>query len=142
MDDVMEPRSPSPVINTLQVTVSIQWVAGDRNYTWVLSGPNVVDGTIKLPAAGKTAIVFTLDTASAAAYDFLYINLDADVYATYELEGLTVNRLAQSITLIDRNSGTNDPFSLSLVARMKGNPDSGFLSSDPQVIDHPNNMSP
>jgi hypothetical protein len=141
MDDVMEMKRAKPqAVRSLPVGVNIQWDAENRVYDWTFEGPNVdADGTIRIPGPGKTAIVFTLDATSAQDYQLLFVNLDAEDCATHQIEGISVDPATNSVTVMDRNT-PEEPFSLSLVARMNDNIESGFVSSDPQVVNHPNEM--
>ena len=141
MDDVMEMKRTKPqAVNSLPVDVNISWDADNRVYEWTFEGPNVdAEGNIILPAPGKTAIVFTLDEESAAEYQLLFVNLDPEDCATQQIEAISVDRQANSVTVSDRNQ-PEMPFSLSLVARMNDNIESGFVSPDPQIVNHPNEM--
>jgi hypothetical protein len=130
-------------ITTVQIGINIQWVPGMRRYIWAFDGPGVdpATGNFKLPTHGKTAIIYTLDSECAALYQLGYVNLDPENCATYEIERVQVHQETNSITIIDRNSFNytrTTPFCLRLVARMKNNIGSGFLSPDPQVTNNPN----
>jgi hypothetical protein len=94
------------IINTVNVGVNIQWDPEMRRYVWTFSGPGVdpANGNVKLPTNGKTAIVYTLDSQSAASYQLIFVNLDPENCATYEIDHVKMNREANCITIIDRNS--------------------------------------
>jgi hypothetical protein len=130
------------ISNTIQVGINIKWDGEMRRYIWTFAGPGVdpANGNFTLPAGGKTAIVYTLDDTCAASYQLIYVNLDPDNCATYEIEQVRTNKEKHSLTIIDRNSYNNTrntPFCLRLVARMTSNIETGFLSPDPQVTNSP-----
>jgi hypothetical protein len=131
------------ISNKVEITVSIVWNEETRSYTWGFVGKDVhpETGNFQLPGPGKAAIIYTLDPACSGSYQLLYVNLDPQVCATYEIEQVGVDRKNNSITIIDRNSWNYTqmtPFSLRLVARRTNNIGSGFLSPDPQVTNNPN----
>jgi hypothetical protein len=133
--------------NTIAIGVYIEWDPDTRRYTWTYEGPGVdpVTGNLKLPGPGKTSIVYQLDDKCTDLYELVYVNLDPESCATYQIEKVHVHNDKNAITIIDRNEGGStgsNPFSLRLVARMTGNIASGFTSSDPQVTNSPNNLPP
>jgi hypothetical protein len=82
-----------------------------------------------------------LDQECTDSYQLVYVNLDPENCATYEIEQVRVDQKKNSITIIDRNSFNytrTTPFCLRLAARMTNNIGSGFLSPDPQVTNNPN----
>ena len=130
-------------VNTVEIWVNITWDPDARRYVWAYDGPGVHPdtGNFKLPGPGKTAIIYKLDDACTDTYELIYVNLDPESCATYQIEHVHVHYQENRITIVDRNeygsTGTN-PFSLRLVARMTSNINGGFLSSDPQVTNNPN----
>jgi hypothetical protein len=136
-------RMDEKISNTIEVGVNIEWDGEMRRYNWTFNGPGVdpTNGNVTLPAAGKTAIVYTLDDQCAGSYQLIYVNLDPDNCATYEIEQVRTNKEKNCLTLIDRNSFNHTrttPFCLRLVARMTNDIETGFLSPDPQVTNNPN----
>jgi hypothetical protein len=134
-------------VNTVEIGVNIQWDPEVRRYIWAYEGEGVhpVTGNFKLPAGGRTAIIYTLDDACTDEYELLYVNLDPEVCATYQIEHVHVHHKKNSITIVDRNDygyTQNNPFSIRLVARMTSNIATGFLSPDPQVTNNPNTQGP
>ena len=132
------------ISNTVEIGVNIKWNDAVRRYIWTFEGPGVdpATGNFTLPAHGKTAIIYTLDDECTDSYQLIYVNLDPESCATYEIEQVQTDQNKNSITIIDRNSYNytrTTPFSLRLVARMMNNIESGFLSPDPQVTNNPNN---
>ncbi len=130
------------ISNTIQVGINIKWDDEMRRYIWTFAGPGVdpETGNVELPAAGKTAIVYTLDNQTAGSYQLIYVNMDPENCATYEIEQVRTSKEKNCLTLIDRNSYNytrTTPFCLRLVARKTNNIGSGFLSPDPQVINNP-----
>ncbi len=130
------------IVRTVAIAVNIRWDAETRRYIWRFSGPGVDpdNGNFTLPGPGKTAIVYTLDADSSLAYQLIYVNLDPDACATYEIECVQTCKEDNSLTIVDRNTYNNTrttPFCLRLVARMRHNIGSGFLSPDPQVTNNP-----
>ena len=135
------------VSNTVEIGVNIVWDAPTRRYIWTFEGPGVdpTNGNFKLPGPGKTAIIYTLDAASSSSYQLIYVNLDPEGCATYEIERVQTHPDKHSLTIIDRNTNNHTrttPFCLRLVARMKDNIEAGFLSPDPQVTNNPNSKGP
>jgi hypothetical protein len=133
------------ISNTVEIGINIEWNGEMRRYIWTFAGPGVdpATGNIKLPAHGKTAIVYTLDDVCAASYQLVYVNLDPENCATYEIEQVHTHKEKNAITIIDRNSlnyTRTTPFCLRLVARMTNDIGSGFLSPDPQVTNNPNSQ--
>ena len=129
--------------NTVKIGVHIKWDDEMRRYTWTFDGVGVdpATGNVTLPACGKTAIVYKLHDTCAEKYQLIYVNLDPDNCATYEIEQVNTDKDTHTLTIVDRNSYNytrNTPFCLRLVARMKNNIASGFLSPDPQVTNNPN----
>jgi len=134
-------------VNTVKIGVNIEWQPEIRRYVWTYKGEGVdrVSGNFKLPAGGRTAIVYKLDDACTKEYELIYVNLDPEVCATYQIEHVRVHHKQNTITIIDRNDygyTQNTPFSLRLLARMTSNIATGFISSDPQVINNPNTQGP
>ena len=130
------------ISNTIAIGINIKWDDGMRRYIWTFEGPGVdpTNGNIQLPAAGKTALVYTLDAQCAGSYQLIFVNLDPENCATYEIEQVRTNKEKNSLTIVDRNSFNNTrntPFCLRLVARMTNNIGTGFLSPDPQVTNNP-----
>jgi len=135
------------VTNTVAIGINISWNPNTRQYVWAFAGPGVdpANGNFKLPGPGKTAIIYTLDAACSAQYQLIYVNLDPELCATYEIERVHTHPDKSSLTIIDRNSNNHTrttPFCLRLVARMTNNIGSGFLSPDPQVTNNPNPKDP
>jgi hypothetical protein len=133
--------------NTVEIGINIEWNHEMRRYIWTFDGPGVdpATGNFRLPTYGKTAIIYTLDDECADSYQLVYVNLDPENCATYEIEHVHVHNETNSITIIDRNSFNHTrttPFCLRLVARMTNNIGSGFLSPDPQVTNNPNPPMP
>lgn len=135
------------ISNTVRIEINIEWKNETRRYIWKFTGPqdgphvDPATGNFTLPAHGKTAIVYKLDDACVGSYQLIYVNLDPETCATYEIEQVHTHKDKNSITIIDRNSYNNTrttPFCLRLVARMMHNIESGFLSPDPQVTNSPN----
>jgi hypothetical protein len=131
------------ISNTVEIGINIKWNDAMRRYIWTFEGPGVdpATGNFKLPAPGKTAIIYALDAECSDSYQLIYVNLDPENCATYEIEHVHVHQEKNSITIIDRNSFNytrTTPFCLRLVARMTNNIGSGFLSPDPQVTNSPN----
>jgi hypothetical protein len=131
------------ISNTVEIGINIQWDDEMRRYIWTFEGPGVdpATGNFVLPAGGKTAIIYTLDDRCAGSYQLIYVNLDPENCATYEIEQVQTHQETNSLTIIDRNSFNytrNTPFCLRLVARLTNNIGSGFLSPDPQVTNSPN----
>ena len=92
--------------NWIRISVNIQWNETNRDYSWSYDGPPCVDketGNFKLPEHGKTAIVYTLDSASSKLYQLIYVNMDPTVCATWEIEEVRTSKDLNSLTLIDRN---------------------------------------
>lgn len=134
-------------INIVKIGVHIKWDDEMRRYIWTFDGNGVdpATGNVTLPACGKTAIVYKLHHTCAESYQLIYVNLDPDNCATYEIEQVTTDKETHSLTIIDRNSYNHTrttPFCLRLVARMKNNIAAGFLSPDPQVTNNPNPPMP
>jgi hypothetical protein len=132
-----------PIVNRVPISINIKWDDSARRYIWTFEGPGVDpdNGNFTLPGPGKTAIIYTLDSVSRAAYQLIYVNMDPESCATYEIERVETDRDTGSLTIIDRNTWNNTrrtPFCLRLVARMANCIDSGFLSPDPQVTNDPN----
>jgi hypothetical protein len=130
------------ISNTVQIGINIKWSDEMRRYIWTFEGPGVdpATGNFQLPAGGKTAIIYTLDSECTGAYQLIYVNLDPENCATYEIEQVHTHQQKNSITIIDRNSFNytqTTPFCLRLVARMTNNIGAGFLSPDPQVTNNP-----
>jgi hypothetical protein len=130
------------VVNTVTIQVGIEWDEDARRYTWTYTGPGVDPntGNFKLPAPGKTAIIYQLDSAD---YQLLTVNMDPANCATHEIVHIHVHHDTNSITVIDRNEyhyTRFTPFSLRLVARRTHNIAAGFVSPDPQVTTSPNSM--
>jgi hypothetical protein len=135
------------ITNTVNVGVKITWDAELRRYDWTFDGAGVdpSNGNFTLPGQGKTAIIYTLHDGSSSAYQLLYVNMDPESCATYEIERVSTDQTKNCITIVDRNSYNytrTTPFCLRLVARMKNNIGSGFLSPDPQVTNNPNPKYP
>lgn len=135
------------IINRVQVGINIKWDLETRRYVWTFEGPDVdpANGNFKLPGPGKTAITYTLDSESSGAYQLIYVNLDPENCATWEIERVETSQEKNSLTIVDRNSYNYTrftPFCLRLVARMANNIESGFLSPDPQVTNNPNSQDP
>jgi hypothetical protein len=131
----------------IKISINIKWHHKMRRYIWKFDGPNVhpETGNFQLPGPGKTPIIYTLDEECTDKYQLIYVNLDPETCATYEIEQVQTDKKKNSITIIDRNSFNYTrytPFCLRLVARMKDNIGSGFLSPDPQVINNPNPPMP
>lgn len=135
------------VVNTVEIKVSIKWLHEARRYVWIYDGKGVdpTTGNFKLPAHGRTAIIYKLDADCTDEYQLLTVNLDPELCATHEIERVHVHHDLNAVTVIDRNHyGNTDisPFSLRLVARRTNNITSGFLSADPQVTNNPNSHPP
>lgn len=133
--------------NTVQIGVNIAWNDATRRYIWTFDGPGAdpANGNLKLPGPGRTAIIYELDGGCTGSYQLVYVNLDPENCATYEIEEVRVHQKKNAITIIDRNSFNytrTTPFCLRLVARMTNNIGSGFLSPDPQVTNNPNIQGP
>jgi hypothetical protein len=82
-----------------------------------------------------------LDAACAGSYQLIYVNLDPENCATYEIERVETHKDKNSLTIIDRNSYHNTrttPFCLRLAARKTNDILAGFLGPDPQVTNNPN----
>jgi hypothetical protein len=131
------------VTNKVEIGINISWDAGKRQYVWTFAGPGVdpASGNFKLPGPGKTAIIYTLDSACRSSYQLIWVNLDPDNCATYEIERVATHPENSALIIIDRNSNNHTrttPFCLRLVARMTHNIEAGFLSPDPQVTNNPN----
>jgi hypothetical protein len=135
------------VTNTVRIGINIRWDDGLRRYVWTFEGPGVdpANGNFQLPGPGKTAIVYTLDAQTSGSYQLIYVNLDPESCATYEIERVHTHPDKGSLTIIDRNSNNytkTTPFCLRLVARMTNDINTGFLSPDPQVTNNPNSKDP
>ena len=135
------------VKNTVKIKVRIEWDRQARRYVWTYLGKGVdpKTGNFKLPAHGRTAIVYRLDAECTDTYQLLTVNLDPEMCATHEIEHIHVHHGLNAVTVIDRNHYGNTnvtPFSLRLVARMTHDINSGFLSPDPQVTNNPNSHLP
>jgi hypothetical protein len=131
------------VVNTVEIWVHIDWNPDTRSYIWTYDGPNVdpVTGNFTLPGAGRTAIIYKLTDACTTLYELIYVNMDPETCATYQIEHLHVHHKQNAITIVDRNDGgctQTTPFCLRLLARMTNNIAAGFISSDPQVTNNPN----
>ena len=130
-------------LNPVEILVNIKWHPETRRYIWTYEGEGVdpATGNFKLKKGGKTAITYKLDKECTDAYQLLYVNLDPGNCATSQIEQIDVHHAENALTIIDRNefgyTGLT-PFCLRLVARMKNNIASGFLSPDPQVTNSPN----
>jgi hypothetical protein len=132
---------------TIEIGVNINWDPEARRYVWTYDGPDVdpVTGNFTLRTTGVTEIIYKLDDACTDAYELLYVNMDPETCATYQIEHIHIHHLENTITIIDRNDYGNTgttPFCLRLVARMTSNIASGFISSDPQVTNGPNSSGP
>jgi len=130
---------------TVQIRVNISWDPEARRYFWTYTGEGVhpTSGNLKLTTPGRTAIIYELDEESAASYQLIYVNLDAVVCATRQIEHVHIHQKKNAITIIDRNDYgvTRDtPFSLRLVARRTEDIASGFISADPQVTNTENTL--
>ena len=130
--------------NTVHIDINIKWNDAMRRYDWTFTGQGVaVDpatGNFQLPTGDRTAIIYELDQECTGSYQLIYVNLDPDNCATYEIEQVHTHKETNSITIIDRNSFNytrTTPFCLRLVARMTNNIEAGFLSPDPQVTNNP-----
>src|SRR5690242_6735093 len=111
------------IVHHIGIAINIGWDAETRRYIWRFSGPGVDpdNGNVTLPGPGKTAIVYTLDADSSSSYQLIYVNLDPESCATYEIECVQTCKEDNSLTVIDRNTNNNTGtilFCLRLVARM------------------------
>jgi hypothetical protein len=130
--------------HTIRVGVGIQWQCESRTYDWTYNicmydGPVIPSdsGNLELSRPGRTVIIYQLLEECIGTYQLLHVNLDPGHCATSQIESVSVDHDANSITVIDRNDygvTGSTPFSLRLVARMYDNIASGFLSPDPQVV--------
>jgi hypothetical protein len=135
------------VENTIEIGININWNPEARRYVWTYDGPDVdpVTGNFTIRTQGRTAIIYKLDDGCTDTYELLYVNLDPETCATYQIEDIHIHHKQNTLTIIDRNDYGNTgttPFCLRLVARMTDNIASGFLSSDPQVTNGPNSGGP
>lgn len=134
------------ISHTVKIGVYIEWSPETRRYTWTYDGHghevHPQTGNFKVPSGGgKVAIVYRLDDKCKDHYELVYVNLDPECCATYQIEHVHVHNKKNAITIIDRNEDGptgNTPFSLRLVARMTSNINTGFTSADPQVTNDPN----
>ena len=132
------------IFHTIRIGVDIKWRRESRTYDWtyhicMYDGPvsPSESGDVVLARPGRTVIIYDLLEDCRDSYQLLHVNLDPGRCATSQIESVCVDHDANKITVIDRNDGgaTGDtPFSLKIVARMKDNIASGFISPDPQVI--------
>jgi len=132
------------IFHTIWIGVDIEWKPTTRTYEWsyhicMYDGPvtRSSSGDVQLARQGRTAIVYELLEECRDSYQLLHANLDPGRCATAQIESVRVDHDANKITVIDRNDGGvtgTTPFSLKLVARMKDNIASGFISPDPQVV--------
>jgi hypothetical protein len=130
----------------VEIWINIKWNDATRRYIWKFDGHKVdpETGNFQLPGPGKTPIIYTLDDECTDKYQLIYVNMDPENCATYEIEQVNTDKKKNSITIIDRNSFNYTrytPFCLRLVARMKNDIGAGFLSPDPQVTNDPNNQN-
>jgi hypothetical protein len=138
------------IFHTIKVGVHIEWQEATRTYEWtyhicMYDGPvtRSDSGNLQLERSGRTVIIYQLLEECIGVYQLLHVNLDPGRCATYQIESVRVDHDANSITVIDRNdygATGSTPFSLRLVARMKDNIASGFLSPDPQVTNTEDSM--
>jgi hypothetical protein len=136
------------IFHTVRIGVGIEWVEATRRYNWsyhicMYDGPvtHSDTGNFALERPGRTVIIYTLLEECMGSYQLLHVNLDPGQCATSQIESVRTDHEANSITVVDRNGcgpTGKTPFSLRLVARMKNNINSGFLSPDPQVTNSPN----
>jgi hypothetical protein len=132
------------IFHTIRIGVDIKWQRATRTYEWtyhicMYDGPVIpsTSGDVELARPGRTVIIYELLEECRGSYQLLHVNLDPGRCATSQIESVCVDHDANKITVIDRNDGGatgSTPFSLKLVARMKDNIASGFISPDPQVV--------
>ena len=118
----------------------------DQTYTWSYQseyeGFDSKTGKVTLQDDGLTHITYAL---LGENYNFVYVNLDADVCATRQIHNVAIDTVKNRITLTDANAKGRTgqkPFSLRLIARPKGDVDQAIISPDPEVENNPPNNLP
>lgn len=136
--------------STTDINISVTLTESNGAYSWgytcETSGINMNSaGTIDLLTSNVTTPVSITYTLASSTYQLIYVNLGSSC-ATRQIQSLTVDPTANSVTIYDLNSTgstENTAFSLLLVARANGDVSGGLIvSPDPQVENDPPDSTP
>jgi hypothetical protein len=126
--------------NEVFVQVTITPGPGDT-YNWGFTseyeGFDPKTGKVTLQEDGPTQIIYDL---LSPEFNLIYVNLDAYVCATREIHKVDIDTVQNRIVLHDANAAGRtgqQPFSLRLIARPKGDVNTAIISPDPEVENDP-----